>query len=364
MNELEQARERINRIDAQMLALFLERMDAVKSVSEYKIQHGLPTLDSAREAAVIEKNAMLVADPVMRKYYIEFLQGNMAVSRHYQENLKGKMKVAFSGVFGAFAHIAAEKIYGDAEPVACNDFKSAYDSVANGDCDVAVLPIENSTAGEIGSVLDLLFSGQLYITGVYDLFIHQHLMAKKGTSIGEIEKVISHPQALAQCAFYLREKGFAQQEFDNTAAAAKYVAESDERNIAAIASEETAVLYGLEILARNINERNMNTTRFAVVSKARAEQPEDKKRHTILMFTVADRAGAFSEAISIIGKNGYNMRCLRSRPMKELMWKYYFYAEIEDNLDTEKGKAMLHELSGCCDKIRNFGSFPFPAELH
>ncbi|MCQ2414415.1 MAG: bifunctional chorismate mutase/prephenate dehydratase, partial [Clostridia bacterium] len=263
-----------------------------------------------------------------------------------------------------FAHIAAKKIYGNAELVACTDFKAAYDAVANGECDVAVLPIENSTAGEVGSVLDLLFSGSLYITGVYDLFVHQHLMAKKGTSPDMIQRVVSHPQALAQCAPYLRDKGYVLQEFDNTAGAAKFVRESADPTIAASASEETAKLYGLEILARNINEQNINTTRFATVAKVRSEVPAERNRHSILMFTVSDNAGALSEAINVIGKYGFNMRCLRSRPMKDLMWKYYFYAEIEDNLDAEKGKSMLSELSGCCDVIKYFGSFNFPAELH
>ncbi|MBQ8859511.1 MAG: chorismate mutase [Clostridia bacterium] len=362
--DLAEARKIIDEVDAEMAALFTRRMQAVAAVAAYKQAHGLPILDEARENEVIARNAARVEDAELREFYVQQLGEMMRVSRRYQERLFNGMRVAFCGVEGAFAAIAAKKIFPDAERVPYPDFRAAYDAVLSGECDSAVLPIENSTAGEVGNVLDMLFFGSLHIAGVYDLFIAQHLMACAGTHRADIKKVISHPQALAQCAEYLREHGYATEPYENTALAACYVAEQKDPTLAAIASAETAELYGLKILEKNVNQKNMNMTRFAVLTRAVNEDASVRGRHSILMFTVSNEAGALAEAINIIGKYGYNMRCLRSRPMKELVWQYYFYVETEGNLFAPRGKEMLAELSHCCDKLKVLGSFAYPAELH
>ena len=362
-NELALARQEINEVDEEMAKLFVRRMRAVSRVADYKIAHGLPIYDEARENEVIARNAARVEDEELRSFYVQYLADGMRVSRRYQEKLVNGMKVAFCGVEGAFAAIAAKKIFPTAARVPYSDFRAAYDAVVSGACDCAVLPIENSTAGEVGNVFDMLFSGSLYIAGVYDLYINQHLMALPGTRPEDVRTVISHPQALAQCATYLREKQYHAKPFENTALAARHVLESGDRSQAAIASDETAALNGLEIIAKNINENNTNTTRFAVLSRAVNENPTEKGRHSIIMFNVSDDAGSLSKAIDVIGEYGYNMRCLRSRPMKELMWQYYFYVEIEGNLSTPHGKEMLEKLSHSCDKLKMLGSFAYPAEL-
>ena len=362
-SKLDVAREKINEIDRQMCELFLERMDAVRMVAEHKIEHALPIFDAKRESDIIAKNSQAVEDAELREYYVRFIQNNMSISRAYQERLISGMKIAYSGITGAYANIAARKIFKDATYVSCTDFKSAYDSVVNGECDCAVLPIENSTAGEVGAVLDMMFSGSLCVSGVYDLFITHNLVAKKGTKISDIKEVVSHPQALAQCSPYIRKMGFSTHEAENTARAARFVAENDSFEVAAIASEETAELYGLEVLARSVNEKNINTTRFATFVRARESAVGDESKHSILMFTAKNVAGSLAEAINVIGKNGYNMRCLRSRPMKELLWQYYFYVETEGNLDTKRGRKMIEELSSMCDMVKVIGSFDYPSEL-
>lgn len=364
MEKLIKARTEIENIDKEIAELFVKRMTAVKEVSEYKTEHGLPIYDPAREEALIAKNASLVKDPILRSYYISFLRDTIKVSRHYQEQLSNGMKVAFAGVPGAFASIAAGKIFSKSVQVPYPDFKSAYNAVVNGDCDCAVLPIENSTTGEVGQVLDMMFSGPLYVSGVYNLSIKQHLMAIPGTKLSDIEKVISHPQALSQCAPYIREHGFAQTEYANTAMAAQFVKEQNDRHLAAIASDETAKLYGLEIIEKNINEASQNTTRFAVLTRTVANDGKPNDKHSILMFTVRNEAGSLAKAINIIGLYGYNLRCLRSRPMKELMWQYYFYAEAEGDLTSENGKQLMVALGNCCDKLKMFGSFQYPANLN
>ena len=361
---LADARAQIDEIDAEMARLFCRRMEAVRAVAAYKQRNGMPILDEAREAALLAKNAARVEDGEIRSYYVQYLQENMKISRRYQARLIEGMRVAYCGVEGAFAAIAAGKIFPTATRVPHTDFRAAYDAVVNGECDAAVLPIENSTAGEVGNVLDMMFSGNLQVAGVYDLFIAQHLLACPGARREDIRRVISHPQALAQCADYLREHGCESQNYENTAMAAQYVKEAGDLTLGAIASEETAKLYGLEILEKNINQKNMNTTRFAVLTRAAAKDGAQKGHHSILMFTVSNEAGSLAEAVGIIGRHGFNMRCLRSRPMKELAWQYYFYVETEGNLTSPRGEAMLAEMRRCCDKLKVLGTFAYPAELH
>ncbi len=363
MDKLIKAREIISGVDKEIADLFEKRMNAVRMVSEYKIEHGLPIYDAEREESLIERNTAYIDDDEIRSYYVDFLRNTMKVSRQFQAKLSNGMRVAFSGVEGAFAFIAAGKIFEKCVRIAFPDFKSAYDSVVNGDCDCAVLPIENSTAGEVGQVMDMMFSGPLSVSGVYDLAVTHNLMAIPGTKLSDIEEVISHPQALSQCATYIHDHRFRQTQFENTALAAKHVAELNSPHVAAIASVETAELYGLEIIEKGINERNVNTTRFAVLTRAPVTDGDASGKHSILMFTVRNEAGALAQAVNIIGRYGYNMRCLRSRPMKELLWQYYFYVEAEGDLADEKGKKMMQEMESCCDKLRMLGSFRYPATL-
>lgn len=356
MTELEKARGIINDVDRQMAKLFEQRMDAVKMVANYKKERGLQVFDPAREQEVIRRNSLLIENEEYRSYYVNFLQSNMDISRSMQHRLLDGMRVAFSGVEGAFANIAANKILPDANAVAYPDFKSAYDSVVNGECDCAVLPVENSSNGDVGQVMDLAFFGSLYINGVYDIDVVHNLLAVKGSSIDEIKQVISHPQALGQCSEYIRRHSFEAIEAVNTAVAAKQVAESGRHDIAAIGSIEAANRYGLKVLQSHINEKNNNTTRFAVFSRIpKAESAADSR--FVLLFTVNNVAGSLGRAISVIGNHGFNLRALKSRPTKDLIWSYYFYAEGEGCIHSEEGKKMLSELQYCCNNVRIVGSY-------
>lgn len=180
MNSLEKARETINRVDSEMAALFTERMRAAELVAAYKKEHGLPITDAEREAAVIRNGAQQVEDPILREYYVRFIQETMALSRAYQSRLLEGMRVAYSGTEGAFAHIATGKLFPSAEKIGFPDFESAYRAVENGECDAAVLPVENSTNGEVGQVMDLMFSGGLFVNRMLDLPVTQDLLVKPG----------------------------------------------------------------------------------------------------------------------------------------------------------------------------------------
>ena len=360
-NKLDEARKIINQADAQMAELFIQRMKAVEMVSEYKKEFGLPIFDPKREETVIEKNSSLIDDDTLKGYYIEYIKNLMAVSRAYQYRLQNGLKVAYSGVEGAFAHIASGRIFPESNRISFRDFKSAYDSVVNGETDVAVLPIENSYAGEVGQTIDLIFSGNLFINGIYELEIHQNLLGVPGATVDDIRKVTSHPQALGQCHDYIKLRDFETEEANNTAIAAKIVAELKDKSLGAIASVETAELYGLKIIEPNINKSSENTTRFAVLSKVKAESPA--LTSSVLMFTVKNEAGSLANAISIIGKYGYNMTALRSRPLKKHSWQYYFYIEIDGTTDTEEGQKMISELNGVCDKLKIAGTFAPHSEI-
>ena len=221
-----------------------------------------------------------------------------------------------------------------------------------------MLPVENSYNGEVGQVTDLMFSGSLYVNGMLDLPITQDLLAKKGTKIDEIREVVSHPQAFGQCDEYIKRHEFYRHEFANTALAAKWVAESEARSVAAIGSREAADVFGLEVIDHDINESKNNSTRFAIFSRvANKRVANEGGVHSILLFAVRNEAGALAEAVEVIGRHGFNMRTLRSRPMKELLWQYYFYVELEGNIQSEKGDALMASLNEFCDKLKFAGTY-------
>ena len=360
-SRLEEARKIINEVDAQMAELFVKRMKAAEMVFAHKKEYGLPILDQKREDFIIEKNAAMVEDRVIKEYYIDYLKNLMSISRAYQYRMQSGLKVSYSGVEGAFAHIAAGRIFPESNRVSYRDFQAAYDAVVDGECDVVVLPIENSYAGEVGQTIDLIFSGTLFINVIYELEIHQNLLGIPGSTVEDIKKVTSHPQALSQCHDYIKMRGFDTEEANNTAIAAKTVVAKEDKSLGAIASVETAEIYGLKVLEANINKSGENTTRFAVLSKVKACTPV--LSNSVLMFTVKNEAGSLANAISIIGKYGYNMTALRSRPLKKLSWQYYFYIEIDGTTDNEQGVKMLEELRNVCDQLKIAGTFTPHSEI-
>lgn len=268
------------------------------------------------------------------------------------------MKIAYSGIEGAFAHIAARYLYPEEEHLSCRSFRDAYEAVQKGMCDAAVLPIENSYAGEVGQVTDLMFSGDLVIEEVFNMHISQNLIGLPGTKLSDIRKVISHPQALSQCETFILAHALEQEAAVNTARAAREVAKCRDPHLAAIASVETAKIYGLSVIEQNINESRDNTTRFAVFVKKEKEPEEPEiKDGFILLFTVPNVAGGLAKALTIIGDYGFNMSILRSRPMKSLAWQYYFYVEAEGDVTGEYGREMLARLTFWCDMVKVVGRY-------
>ena len=250
-------------------------------------------------------------------------------------------------------------MFPEAEVVPFNNVEEAYRSCENNITDCAVLPIENSFAGDVAGVMDLMFSGSLYVNQVVEIAAVQNLLGCEGTTRESIKEVVSHPQAISQCAAFIRKNGYRVNEFPNTAMAARYVAEKKDPSIAASASLESAELFGLNVIEPHINSSSTNTTRFAAFSRSRCSDKSKAKmgRHFILTFTVKNEAGALAKTLNIIGAHGFNMCSLKSRPMKELMWNYYFYMELDGDVQTEDGQDMLHALGSVCDRLKLVGSF-------
>ena len=355
---LEESRNQIKIIDEQMAALFVQRMEAIRSIADYKRERGLPIEDKEQEAHLLERWGSKVDDDDMRSYYVQFLQSTMDISKRWQHRLLDGLRVAYSGVEGAFAHIAATRLFPEGVSVQYSSFEDAYEAVVSGECDLAVLPIENSSAGEVGQVVDLMFSGPLHVNAVYEMPINQNLLGTPDSSLQTVRTVVSHPQALMQCHPYIVEHGFQERTVANTAVAAQHVTETADPSLAAIASSETATLYDLKVLDHDINEDRSNTTRFAVLSRVENQHAAPKDNNAfILMFTVKDEAGGLAKAINVIGSYGFNMRVLRSRPMKGLAWHYYFYVEAEGDDQSEAGQRMITALQGVCPLVKVVGRY-------
>lgn len=356
MQDLKDIRTQIDSIDSQMLSLFEQRMRLSREVAEFKMSKALPVRDIEREQAIISSRSAQVSDDDVREYYGQFQRQVIDLSCQYQERLMQGLKVAYSGLPGAFSHSAAMRMFPSAKYIAFNGFPQAYEACSNGECDIAVLPLENSFAGGVSAVTDLMFGGSLCVNQVIEVEAGQNLLAPEGASLESIKDVLSHPQALSQCSQFLRERGYTPHEASNTAIAAQIVAQRADPTLAAIASSDCAKLYGLQILAPRINVSSTNTTRFGAFSRSLSSNSQSAS-HFILMFTVRNEAGSLSSALNIIGAHGFNMSCLRSRPLPNHKWNYYFYLELDGRVSSSEGREMMLELSTICEQLKLVGSF-------
>ena len=354
MDALQNARAEIDAVDAQLAALFERRMTAVLTVAQYKKEHGLPIFDAAREAVVLDRSAARIQDPALRPYYRDHVQNLMDVAKQYEAQVLGRNRAAYQGVEGAFAHIALKALFPHAEAVSFPTWDEVFDAVEKGDAAHGVVPFENSHAGDVSAVLDLCYNHPaLWVVGVYDLPISQNLLVLPGTQLSDLKMVYSHQQAIAQSETFLKQFRLPASAMPNTALAAKFVAESGDKTKAAIASAETAQLYGLDVLVPSINTDGDNTTRFIVLSR---EKPTAGNRFSLL-FTVDNKPGKLGEVIQIIGASGFNMESIKSRPMPHVPFEYYFYVELVGDPTADETAALLRELDRTCRTVRLLGVY-------
>ncbi len=375
MDILTAARNEIDVIDKEMAQLFCRRMDAVKQVALHKKATGTPVLDSAREEKVIKKNLALLNDNEYCEYYEDFIRHNMSLSRAMQKKLLCIDKVAYQGAEGAFTHIAAGELYPHGTLTPYGTWADVFDAVLTGEVSCGVLPFENSHAGDVSEVLDLCYATQnIIVSNVFDLPISQNLLGVKGAVLSDIKSVLSHPQALSQSAKMIKALGLKAETFPNTAIAAQYVAKTSNKSIAAIASTKTAQLYGLDVIMENVNESKDNTTRFIVIEKCsdikeylqentseasassttcnNGEAGKNNSRFSLL-FTTKHEVGSLSNIVQKIAAFGYNMECIKSRPIPHASWEYYFYTELVGT----PGSELIDALRANCNTIRLLGVY-------
>lgn len=354
MDELQAARAEIDAVDGEMAKLFCRRMDAVRAVAAYKRDRGMEVLDASREDAVVRSNLAKLPDEAYAGYYEDFIRHLMGLSRAMQRALLGRDAVAYQGAEGAFSFIALRRLFPHGRALGYATWDEVFAAVEQGEAAFGVLPFENSKAGDVSAVLDLCFAHKgLYVSDVYDLPIRQDLVGLPGAKLGDVRLVVSHEQALRQSARFLQSLGVATRAYSNTAEAAKYVAAQNDASVAAVASADTAALYGLEILAQGINTSADNATRFIVVGK---ERPARGDRFSLL-FTVDHKAGALARVIRLIGEAGYNLESIKSRPMPGAPWEYYFYAELVGDVNDARSKALLQSLDTVCRTVRLLGVY-------
>ena len=361
MDLLQQARTEIDGIDAEMAALFERRMRAVADVARYKAETGKPVFDALREAAVLDKNTARLQDETLRPYYRAFLQEAMAVSRAYQRAMLGRDTAAYQGVQGAWSHIALRRLFPFSRSISFATWGEVFDAVQNGDAEFGVLPFENSNAGDVSTVLDLLYTHPgLIVARMCDLPIRQDLLGVPGATLAGVCTVISHPQALAQSSVFLQQHALPTQAWSNTADAARHVAELKDPSVAAIASAETADLYGLEILAAGVNADGDNTTRFIVIERAdQAPVMTGEGQRLALLFTARHKPGQLAAVLDQIGARGFNMECIKSRPLPHVPFEYYFYVQLVCPAGSTRAdcEALLDTLRADCSTLRLLGAF-------
>lgn len=368
--DLLEIRDQLDGIDAQIAALYEQRMRLCEDVAAYKIRTGKAVFDPERERQKLDAVAALMHSDFDRKAIRELYQQMMTVSRRRQLALlaehgrryesgfemrdeipRAGKRVVYQGVEGAYAHIAAMKYFGaDAELYHVRSWRDAMEAVSRGEADYAVLPIENSSAGAVSDNFDLLLAYDNAIVAEVDLPITHALLGVEGSMLSEIRTVYSHAQALAQCSEFLE----AHPEIEkiavaNTAVAARMVAERGDRHAAALASEQSASLYGLHVIQRQMNQQETNTTRFIVVgSKREYSRHADK---VSICFEAAHKSGSLYNVLGNFIFNDVNMIMIQSRPIPERNWEYRFFVDIEGRLDDPN---VINAFSGIQDQVQMF----------
>ncbi|MCA1900102.1 MAG: prephenate dehydratase [Chloroflexi bacterium] len=266
------------------------------------------------------------------------------------------MKISFQGEPGAYSEQAAFDYFGSVETVPCESFESVFDSVVSGKSDAALIPIENSLAGSIHQNYDLLLRHDLHIVGEYFLRVRHCLIANPGVKMKDVKKAISHPQALGQCAGYLRSRGVKAEQAYDTAGSVKMLKESGARDAAAIASKRAAEIYGMEILEEGIEDNPENYTRFLAVQKEPVVPKGEAK--TSIVFTLKNVPGALFKALSVFALRDLDLTKIESRPLQGKPWEYLFYIDFVGSMHDETSRRALDHLGEYALTLRTLGSYP------
>lgn len=374
--ELTELRDKIDVIDKQIVELYEKRMEISRQVAEYKIGTGKKVFDKEREEEKLRKVRAMAHNEFNSHGIVELFEQIMSMSRKLQYKMltekgsmgrlpfievdtldKEKARVVFPGAEGAYTQEAMLEFFGkDVNCFHVDTFRDAMIAIDEGSADYAVLPIENSTAGIVNEIYDMLVEFENYIVGEQIIRIEHCLMAVPGTKIDEIRTVYSHPQSLMQSSRYLQEHAsWKQISMNNNAFAARKVAEDMDRAQAAIASAHAAETYGLEILEKGVNRSSTNSTRFIVVTNRKIFLRDAGK--VSICFEVPHESGSLYHMLSHFIYNNLNMNKIESRPLEDRNWEYRFFIDFDGNLADEAVKNALRGLREEARNLRILGNY-------
>lgn len=375
--ELSELRKEIDNIDNELVRLFCARMDIAAQVAEYKKEHNLPIFVPGRERQILQDVAAK-AGPEMAGYTRVLYSMLFELSRSYQSKRNGTLTtlyhditaaientpklfpqnpmVACQGVEGAYSQLACEKIFKNPMIVYFKNFDAVFGAIEKGLCQYGILPIENSTAGSVNQVYDLMIQHNFSIVRTFRLKVDHNLLVKPGVKLSEIKTIYSHEQAISQCSRFLSTlPGVNVVAVANTAVAAQMVAQSDDPGVAALSSRSCAALYGLDCIASSVQDKGNNRTRFICISKNLEIYPGADK--TSIMMILNHKPGALYKVMARLYTLGINVTKLESRPIPEREFEFMFYFDLETSIYSEEFVQLMCELEDFCEEFKYLGSY-------
>lgn len=376
--ELKELREQIDGIDRELVELFKKRMNVSAAVAEYKKQNNMKVLDASRERALLEKISELSGEE-FEEYSRVLYSTILDVSRSYQHSkldarspiyeeitnaldntpkmFPQRATVACQGVEGAYSQIAAERVFSAPNIMFFSSWEKVFSAIEQGMCKYAVIPIENSTAGSVKKVYDLMISRNFRIVRTVRIKIDHNLLTLPGVELSEIKEIVSHEQAISQCSAFLSTLGpdVKITRVENTAKAAETVAKSGRRDLASLSSRSCASEYGLSVLRSAVQDNGNNHTRFiCITNKAEIYPGADR---TSLMVVTAHKPGALYRILSKFNALGINLIKLESRPIPDRDFEFMFYFDLEVSVYSPKLAQLLSELENECEEFSYLGSY-------
>ena len=375
--DITQLREKIDNIDDQLVNLFTQRMEITRDIAAYKKENNLPIYVPARERQKLQEVAKL-AGPDMDDYTRVLYSMIFELSRSYQskqnstatelyrkitDSIENTPKlfpqapmVACQGVEGAYSQIACEKIFKNPMIMYFKNFDAIFGAIEQGLCQYGILPIENSTAGSVKKVYDLMIHHNFSIVRTFRLKIDHNLLAKPGTKLSDIQEIYSHEQAINQCSDFLKNMpGVKIIPVENTAVAAQMVALSQNNHAAAISSKSCEEIYGLCSLADSIQDKGNNRTRFICISKNLEIYPGADK--TSIMMVLPHKPGALYKVLARLYVLGINVIKLESRPIPDRDFEFMFYFDLETSIYSQEFVQLMCELDDLCEEFKYLGSY-------
>ena len=375
--ELKELRQEIDKIDDSLVELFRARMEVAAKIADCKKEEGIPILVPAREREKLQDVAQK-AGPEMANYTRVLYSMLFELSRSYQSKRSGSVSplydaitrsieqtpklfpqapmVACQGVEGAYSQIACEKIFKNPFIFYFKNFEAVFNAIDQGMCQYGILPIENSTAGSVKKVYDLMIQHNFSIVRTFRLKVDHNLLVNPGTSLSDIKQIYSHEQAISQCGDFLQSlNGVNVIPVANTALAAEMVAQSGRKDVAALSSRACAELYGLDCLASSVQDKGNNRTRFICISKNLEIYPGSDK--TSIMMILNHKPGALYKVLARLYTLGINVTKLESRPIPDREFEFMFYFDLETSIYSEEFVQLMCELDELCEEFKYLGSY-------